>query len=241
MALLIADANFSPWLAAAAALLVGVAAGSLNGVLSVVLRLPTLIVTLGTISLFRGVTILLSGGLSIGNLPPSTLFDIGSRRLGPMPYLALIALGVVVICAWIFRNTTFAKHLLAIGSSTDAAQRTGIQINRRKIEVMAFNGLMCGVAAVLGMAYLRSASPQSGASYELLAIASVVVGGTPLQGGEGTVWGTLLGILLIMVIQNGLVLMGLPTAWQVATTGFLILVAVGVQQVVRGKIGGGRS
>ncbi len=232
MALLIAQAGFDPWTAVIAALVVGLVAGALNGFLSALLKLPTLIVTLGTVSLYRGITIMLSGGLSIGNLPESNFYDIGSEGLGPMPYMAVIALVIVFVSAWMFRNTTFAMHILAIGSNTEAAERTGVRINMRKVQVMAFNGLMCGVAAVLGIAYLRSASPQSGVSYELSAIAAVVVGGTPLQGGVGTIWGTLIGITLIMVIQNGLILMGLPVAWQVAATGAMILGAVAVQQII---------
>ncbi len=233
MALLIAQSGLDPWMASLFALGVGVLAGALNGVLAALLKLPTLIVTLGTVSLYRGITIMLSGGLSIGNLPASEFYDLGSEGLGRFPYMAMIALGIVIVAAWVFRKTVFARQLLAIGSNVAAARRTGVRVNRLKVAVMALNGLMCGMAAVLGMAYLRSASPQSGVSYELLAIAAVVVGGTPLRGGVGTVWGTLIGIMLIMVIQNGLILMGLPAAWQVAATGALIIGAVAIQQLVR--------
>lgn len=233
MALLIAQAGMNAWVAGAAALLVGLLAGALNGSISVVLGLPTLIVTLGTISLYRGLTIMLSGGLSIGNLPDSNFYFIGSKGIGPIPYMVIFALLVVAAAAWIFRRTVFAQELLAVGSNVQAARRVGIRIKARKIQVMALNGLMCGIAAVLGLAYLRAASPQSGVGFELLAIAATVVGGTPLRGGVGTVWGTLIGIALIMVIQNGLILMGLPAAWQIASTGILLLGAVAVQQLVR--------
>lgn len=233
MAILIARANLDPWLAAVAALAISVVAGAMNGILSVSLGLPTLIVTLGTVSLYRGITIMVSGGLSIGNLPESSLYAIGSQRLGPFPYLAIIAVIIVAVTAWLYRNTVFARELLAIGSNRDAAMRTGVRVRVRKIQLMALNGLMCGIAAVMGLAYLRSASPQSGTGFEFVAIAAAVVGGTPLQGGVGTVWGTLIGLALLVAIQNGLLLMGLPVAWQVASTGVMLLVAVAVQQVVR--------
>lgn len=233
MALLIATAGWSPWGALLAALLIGTLAGALNGLLSVMLRLPTLIVTLGTISLYRGLTVVLSNGLSVGNLPPSDYYNIGSERIGAIPQMALVALAIVFVAALALRHTVFARQLLAIGSNTEGARRAGIRVNVRKIQVMALLGLMCGVGAALGIAYLRSASPQSGAGFELLAIAAVVIGGTPLQGGVGTIWGTLIGITLIMVIQNGLILLGIPAVWQIAATGLMILGAVAIQQLVR--------
>ena len=236
MALLIAHSGFDPWIAGLIALFVGVLAGLLNGALAVALGLPTLIVTLGTVNLYRGITILLSRGLSIGNLPNSSFYNIGSGQLGPIPYLAIFALLVVIAAAWVYRNTVFAKQLLAVGSNREAAKRSGVRVKARKVQVMGFMGLMCGIAAVMGMAYLRSASPQSGVGYELIAIAATVVGGTPLQGGLGTIWGTLIGIALIIVIQNGLLLLGLPVAWQITSTGVMILVAVAIQQLIRLKV-----
>src|SRR5581483_11817917 len=236
MAILIAKATFDPAAAAFVALLVGLLAGVANGLLAVVLRLPTLIVTLGTLSLYRGLTILISGGLSIGNLPESSFYELGSGGIGLIPYIALVALAISVAAGWALRNTIFARQVLAIGSNVRAAQRTGIRIGLRKIQVMAISGLLCGIAAVLGMSYLRSASPQSGVGFELLAIAAVVVGGTPMQGGTGTVWGTLIGIALIVIIQDGLILLGLPATWQITATGAMILLAVAIQQIVRKRM-----
>jgi len=233
MALLIADFGFDPWAAALVALIVGALAGAGNGVLAVLLRLPTLIVTLGTVSLYRGLTILLSGGLSIGNLPNHDFYSMGTQGIGFVPMIVIIALVIIVAAAWVFRRTVFAREVLAIGSSAQAARRTGVHIARRKIQVMALNGLLCAVAAVLGMTFLRAASPQSGVGFELLAIAAVVVGGTPLQGGVGTIWGTLIGVTLIIFIQSGLIQLGLPAVWQIAATGAMILSAVAIQQLVR--------
>ena len=249
MALLIAKEAFNPWIAALVAIGVGLLAGTLNGLLSVLLQLPTLIVTLGTISLYRGITILLSGGLSVGNLPSSFFFDLGKGRVRDLPllgdipyiesfsYLAVFAFVLTIIMSLVFRYTVFTKELLAIGSNIEAARRTGIRTNLRKIQVMALNGVMCGIAGVLGIAFLRSASPQSGIGFELFAIAAVVIGGTPLRGGVGTVWGTFIGITLIMVIQNGLIQMGLSAAWQVAATGLMILIAVSIQQLFHQRVG----
>jgi ribose/xylose/arabinose/galactoside ABC-type transport system permease subunit len=233
MAVLIGWHHVDPWVACLAALAVGMGAGALNGALSVSLGLPTLIVTLGTVNLFRGLTMMVSKGMTIGNLPSSTFFAIGAQGFGPITYVAIAALAVVIGSAWLFRNTLLVRQLLAIGSGPEAARRVGVGVGRRKIQVMTINGLLCGVAAILGLAVLGSASPQSGIGYEMSAIAATVVGGTSLSGGKGTIWGTLLGITLIMAIQNGLMLIGLPSAWQVVSTGVLLLAAVGVQQLVR--------
>ncbi|HEX2979322.1 MAG TPA: ABC transporter permease, partial [Anaerolineaceae bacterium] len=233
MALLISQAGFTPWTAMLVAVLIGIIAGAINGIISVYLKLPTLIVTLGTVSLYKGITSTICKGLSIGNLPDNFFYLIGSGRLGPIPYLAIVAVIVVFVAHFIYKNTVFSRELLSIGSNHKAAERTGISINRRKIEVMAFMGLMCGIAAVMSIAYLRSSSPDSGSGYELTAIAATVVGGTPLTGGVGSILGTLVGIALITVIQNGLMLAGLPTSVQIASTGILILLAVGIQQLVR--------
>jgi len=233
MAILIARSGVDPAIAALMALLVGALAGAINGVLATLLRLPTLLVTLGTLSLYRGITILISGGLSIGNLPDNRFFEIGTAGIGPLPYLTVVAFIIVSMAAWALVNTVFGRQVMAIGSSVEAARRTGVHIPVRKIQVMALSGLMCGVAAVLGMSFLRSASPQSGTGFELLAIASVVIGGTPLRGGLGTVWGTLLGISLILAIQNGLILIGLPATWQITATGAMTLIAIAIQQIIR--------
>lgn len=233
MALLIANHGFDPWAAAFVALVVGALAGMGNGVLAVVLRLPTLIVTLGTVSIYRGLTILLSGGLSIGNFPNHDFYVLGTRGIGFIPIVVVIALIIIIVASLVFQRTIFARELLAIGSSTPAARRTGIRNGRRKVQVMALNGFFCGLAAVIGISFLRSASPQSGVGFELLAIASVVVGGTPLQGGVGTIFGTLIGATLITVIQSGLIQLGLPAVWQITATGAMILGAVAIQQIVR--------
>ncbi len=232
MALLIADLGLNPWIAAGVTLLVAGLAGIFNGLLSTFLRLPTLIVTLGTVSLYRGIAILVSDGLSLGNLPDHSFYSLGTQGIGFVPMIGLIALAAIWAAAWVFRHTVFARELLAIGSNSEAAHRTGIQIRIRKIQVMALSGMFCGFAAILGMSFLRSASPQSGGGFELLAIAAVVVGGTPLQGGTGTIWGTLIGTILLIVIQSGLVQLGLPIAWQVSATGAMILFAVAIQQLV---------
>lgn len=233
MAVTIVHYGANPWLAVLAGLLAGVLLGATNGLLTILLGLPTIIVTLGTMTLFRGISLALNGGRTVSNLPESSFFQIGTSSLGPVSYMTIIMLVVVVVAAWILRNTSFARHLLAMGSNRAAAERVGISTRPLRVAVMAFNGLMCGLAGVIGLAYLGAADPQSGSGYELSAIAAAIVGGAKLGGGSGTVWGSLIGIALIMLIQNGLVLLGLRPAWQIASTGLIIIAAVTLDYLTR--------
>lgn len=233
MAVVIVRFGVNPWVAILFGLLLGTLLGAVNGSLAVLLGLPTIIVTLGTMTVFRGLALALNKGRAVSGLPESTFFRIGTGSIGPVSYMAVIMLAVVVVAAWILRNTQFARHLLAMGSNVTAAERVGIRTRRLRILVMALSGLMCGIAGVIGLAYLGAADAQSGTGYELSAIAAAIVGGAQLGGGSGTVWGSLIGITLIMAIQNGLVLVGLRPGWQIASTGVVIIGAVTLDYITR--------
>jgi ribose/xylose/arabinose/galactoside ABC-type transport system permease subunit len=233
MAYLMANYGVNAWATLPVGLMISVLLGTVNGVIAVSMRLPTIIVTLGTMTLFRGMSLALNGGRTIANLPDSSFFLIGTESIGPMPVMTIIMIVVVAACAWLLRNTRIARHLLAMGSNSVAAARLGIQTNRLRVLVMAFNGLMCGIAGAIGLAFLGAADAQSGTGYDLSAIAAAIVGGAELGGGSGTVWGSLIGIGLIMVIQNGLVLLGLRPAWQIASTGLVIIAAVTIDHFIQ--------
>ncbi|MCA9906815.1 MAG: ABC transporter permease, partial [Anaerolineae bacterium] len=225
----------NPWLTIPIGLALGVLLGVFNGLFAVIFKLPTIIVTLGTLTLYRGLALSVSGGRTVGNLPESSFFEIGSGNLGGVPLMSIIMIVVFVVGAWLLRNTQFARHLLALGANRQAAERVGMRVARLRILVMAFSGLMCGIAGVLGLAFLGAADAQSGSGYELTAIAAAIIGGAKLGGGSGTVWGTLIGIALIMAIQNGLALMGLPPAWQISSTGIVLIAAVTVDYLTRSR------
>jgi len=233
MAVVIVRLDVNPWVAVLLGLALGALLGAINGSLAVFLGLPTIIVTLGTMTVFRGFALALNKGRAVSGLPESTFFRIGTGSVGPVSYMTIIMLVVVVVTAWILRNTRFARHLLAMGSNSAAAARVGIRVRRLRILVMTFSGLMCGIAGVIGLAYLGAADAQSGTGYELSAIAASIVGGAQLGGGAGTVWGSLIGITLIMAIQNGLVLVGLRPGWQIASTGVVIIGAVTLDYITR--------
>jgi len=233
MAFISVKFGIDPWITIPIGLLTGAILGALNGSLAVVLGLPTIIITLATMTVFRGMALSLNQGRTISKLPESSFFLIGSDTLGPISYMTIIMILIVIICAWIWRNTPFARHLLEMGGNRTAAERVGIRINRLRIAVMAFSGLMCGIAGVIALAFLKAADAQSGKGYELAAIAAAIIGGAQLGGGAGTIWGSLIGIALITAIQNGLVLMGLRPAWQIGFTGLVILAAVTIDYLTR--------
>lgn len=235
MAALMVNFGVDPWLTIPVGLVLGVLLGVFNGIFAVSFQLPTIIVTLGTVTLFRGLALSFGGGHTISNLPESSFFQIGAGSFLGVPVMSIIMIIVFVFAAWLLRNSLFARHVLAMGANRQAAERVGIRTTRMRILVMAFSGLMCGIAAVLGLSFLGAADAQSGSGYELTAIAAAIIGGAKLGGGSGTIWGTLVGIALIMTIQNGLALMGLPTAWQIASTGIVIIAAVTVDYLTRSR------
>jgi len=233
MALLMKNQGLDAWLTIPAALLLGAVLGAVNGLLAIWLELPTIIVTLGTLTLYRGLALTLNGGRTVRDLPASSFFQIGSGTFGSVSYMTIIMLVTFVIGAWLLRNTRVARHWLAIGGNTQAAERLGLRTKALRVAVMTFSGLLCGAASVIGLAFLGAADAQSGAGYELTAIAAAVIGGAQLGGGSATIWGSLIGITMIIGIQNGLSLMGLRPAWQIASTGILIIVAATVDYLTR--------
>ncbi len=233
MALLILG-GLNPWLAAVLGLVIGTVCGMLNGALAVVLDIPVIIVTLGTVNLFKGITLVLTGGNSVSNLPKtSSFFAFGEGKLGPIYLIVIAALFIVLFTALYMRSSVVPRDFMAIGSNLNASRYSGVPIKRRKIQNMAIMGSFCGLAAILSLAYLGSSTPDGGSGYEMLAITAVVAGGTSSDGGEGSVWGTLGGIVLIMIIRNGLMLMNLPAAWQEAATGILLIAAIAIQKLTR--------
>jgi ribose transport system permease protein len=233
MALSSLKLGVDPWITILIGVGVGGLLGAVNGVVAVLLDQPTIIVTLGTLTVFRGIALILNGGRPVLLPHDSSFFRIGSGSLGPIPYMTLIMVVVVIGGAWALRNMRFARHLLAMGSNAQAAVRLGLQRNRLRILVMTLSGFLCGLSGAIGLAYLGAADSQSGNGFELSAISAAIIGGAQLGGGSGTVWGTLIGVALVTLIQNGLVLLGLPPAWQTASTGLVIIGAITVDYVTR--------
>ena len=215
--------------AALLAVVVGATGGGLNAVLIGRLRIPPLIVTLGTFSLFRGLAEGLTGGVvSYSNFPEAFLF-VGQGAFGPVP-AQLLALATAALLVWLLMHRmAIGRSLRAIGYSPEGARYAGIPVERRLVLVYVLSGIAAGLAAVIYAARLGQAKADAGTGFELVAITAVVLGGTSIFGGSGTVHGTLLGLLALALLQNGLRLSDQPAELAGILTGVLLLGAIGAK------------
>lgn len=216
-------------LAILAAIAIGAAAGLMNGVFIARFNLQPMIVTLATMSIFRGATLVLTNGKSfpLGKLPGSLAFkEIGQGSVGFLPVPVIILILVYAIVYYILNKTAFGRHVYAIGGNEDAARLSGINVPRTKIMAHLLCGLMAGVAGIMVTARVASATPTAGNGYEMDAIAAAVIGGISLRGGEGQVLFTIVGAIIIGMLNNILNLMNVSSYYQTIIKGVVILIAV---------------
>jgi putative xylitol transport system permease protein len=219
-----ADAS-SLWVAVLAALATGLVLGSINGVFVARFAIPPIVMTLGMLSMARGFTYIYNDGMPISNLSPAFRF-IGQGELLGIPMPVILFLGVFFIAWAVLRLTTYGRYVYAVGGNPRAAETSGIRVRTIIFSVYAVSGLLCGLAGILLSARTSAALPQAGVAYELDAIAAVVIGGTSLAGGVGSVVGTLFGALIIGVMNNGLDLLGVSSFYQQVVKGAIIVLAV---------------
>ncbi|HEV2557886.1 MAG TPA: ribose ABC transporter permease [Microvirga sp.] len=213
-----------------AALAMGLLLGLVNGALIAFARLPPFIVTLGSLTAVRGLARLLGNDTTIFN-PELPFAFIGNGNLFGVPWLVVIALTVVLVSWFILRRTVLGVHIYAVGGNADAARLSGIKVWAVLLFVYAVSGLTSGLGGVMSAARLYAANGlQLGQSYELDAIAAVILGGTSFVGGIGSIWGTLIGALIIAVLSNGLILVGVSDIWQFIIKGFVIIGAVALDR-----------
>jgi ribose/xylose/arabinose/galactoside ABC-type transport system permease subunit len=210
------------------ALALGVGFGIINGLIVAWLRVPALLATLGTLITFRGAVMQYMDGDYHVRFPESLVL-LGQGAYGPVPVPVIIAGVVAIIGGLLYRYTRFGRYSVAIGGNERAATLAGINVRRWKISIFAFQGLLVGLAAIVMMGRLNAAHPSTGQLMELHVIAGVVLGGTLLFGGRGFIVGTLLGMLLIGVLENGLLLAGFGFFWQQIFLGLLLIFAVALQ------------
>ena len=218
-------------------MVVGLAAGGLNGLLVTRLRLPPFIVTLGTLSIFTAVTLLYTGGQTVRGSDLPSLLTVTGASFGvagiSVTVGVVIMLALYVVMAFVLNRTAWGKHVYAVGDDKEAARLAGIRVDRVLLSVYLTAGVIIAVTAWIQIGRTNAASPNSGIDLNLDSITAVVIGGTSLFGGRGAIWGTLLGALIVGVFRNGLALAGLDVLYQTLAVGVLIIVAVAVDQWIR--------
>jgi ribose transport system permease protein len=213
-----------------AALAMGLGFGLINGILIAGLKLPPFIVTLGSLTAVRGIARLMGQDTTIFN-PELPFAFIGNGTFLGVPWLVIIALAVVVISWVILRRTVLGNRIYAVGGNPDAARLAGIKVWQVLLFVYSMSGLLSGLGGVMSAARLYAANGlQLGQSYELDAIAAVILGGTSFTGGVGSIWGTLIGALIIAILSNGLILLGISDIWQFIIKGLVIIGAVALDR-----------
>jgi len=203
--------------------------GVLSGVFTTYFNIPSFIVTLSMMLIASGIAYTISEGQSIYQIPESFVW-LGRARVFGIPVSVLLMVALYFIANIIMTKTVFGRYVYAIGGNLEAAQLSGVPIKKITIIVFAICGLLAGVGGVILASQLNSGSPTYGTSYELYVIAAVVIGGTSLMGGEGKIWGTLIGAFVIGVIQNGMNLIGIESYLQKIILGLLILVALVIEK-----------
>lgn len=228
------DAGNPLILAVLAALAVGVIGGALQGLVVSKLKVPPFVVTLGGLTAFRGAALLLSGGGPISGFAPEYGWW-GQGRIGMVPVPVIIFAIVALIAFLVLRYTAFGKHVYAVGGNARAAALNGVNTGRVIMITYIISGFTCGLAAFLLSARLNSAEAVAGLGLELTVIAAVVIGGTSLFGGVGSIFGTVIGALLIGVLTNGLVLLNVSSFVQQIVIGVILVLAVALDQYAAGR------
>jgi ribose transport system permease protein len=213
-----------------AAVVGGLAWGVFNGMLVAVAKVPALIVTLGTLSIALGLAQVLTGGIDIRSVPTElTDFSVYTKILG-IPALPFVALMIIVVGAIVLHETRFGRYTYAIGSNEEAARRTGIKVTRHLVAVYALTGSLAGIGAILSLAQFGTTTIAGQSLTNLNVIAAVVIGGTSIFGGQGTIFGTVVGLFIPAVLQSGFVIIGVQPFWQGVAVGSVLIAAVYVDQ-----------
>ena len=228
-------AGFNPWLAAGAGIIFGAGLGLVNGILVVGLRLPAVIVTLGTYSMFQGLSLVANQGRAI--VPSDTTSNffivISTKLFGVLPVAALVFVVLAVVMHFVLHRTRFGYRVQAVGSNPEAARFAGIPTGRVRLRTLVMMGALCGLSGVMYVGFRGAIDPQEGSDFVLVVIAAVIIGGTPLSGGHGTIIGAAVGMMIIQVISSGLIFFGIDATWSTFVTGAVIVLAVSLDQFIK--------
>jgi ribose transport system permease protein len=228
-------AGVDPWLGAGIGIAFGAMLGLVNGILAVWLRIPVIIITLGTLSAYRGLSLVVNESRAVVPVDKSSsffaLFDI--RLFDLIPFVAILFLLLAVALHLLLHQTRFGYRVQAIGSNPEAARLGGIPVDRTRILVLVLMGAIAGLTGATFLGFREAIDPVTGGDYLLPVVAAVIIGGTALSGGRGTIIGAVIGALIIQVITTGILFLGVDVKWSTFVTGAVIIIAVAVDQLVR--------
>ncbi len=228
-------AGIDPWLGAGIGIAFGALLGLVNGILAVGLRIPVIIITLGTLSAYRGLSLVVNESRAVVPIDKSSayfaLFDI--RLFDLIPFVAILFLLLAVGLHLLLHQTRFGYRVQAIGSNPEAARLGGIPVDRTRILVLVLMGAVAGLTGATFLGFREAIDPVTGGDYLLPVVAAVIIGGTALSGGRGTIIGAVIGALIIQVITTGILFLGVDVKWSTFVTGAVIIIAVAVDQLVR--------
>lgn len=224
--------NFSLSAGITTVLLTGLGVGVLNGVLVSYARLAPFIVTLGTLSITKSMTYVITDGSSITGLPAGYRF-FGYQRVLGMPLYTIVLIGLFIIGHIMLKRTKLGRFLYAIGSNEEAARLAGVNVKFNKMVAYSITGILCAIATLILTSRLGAIDPDTGSGIELDTIAAVVIGGASMSGGKGSLVGTLIGVFFITVLHNGLNLIGVSPFWQGSAVGAVIIISVLLDSMLR--------
>jgi simple sugar transport system permease protein len=230
----------SPWIALLLALVLGLGIGMVNGALTAFGKLQSFIVTLAALTAVRGLALLITGGYSTP-ITSEILLPIGNGKLAGLYTPTWIALVTVAVGWYVFNHTRFGRYVVAVGSNAESLRRAGVDVRRIQLAVLTLTGLAAGLAGVITATRLASGSSNSGTLFELEVITAVVLGGTALMGGKGSIIGSAIGAITLGVISNGLVLLRVDVYWVPITQGLILIVAILLNAKLFGRISGQRG
>jgi ribose transport system permease protein len=218
-------------------ILAGTILGLVNGLLMIWLRLPAMIITLGTLTIYKSLSLVLSNATTIAGFPNKEHWFftvVGGKILGGNVHASVIIMLLVAIFGYVlYVHTKFGRHVCAVGANRKAAQYAGLNVDRIRILSMTLNGAIAAISGMGTLAFLAAADPSFGAGSEMMVIASTIIGGASLAGGSGSIIGAIIGALMVSVIRNGLTLLGVSPYWQGTITGVTIIGAVALDYIIK--------
>lgn len=227
--------GLDPWLAGAGGVVWGAGLGLVNGVIAVGLRLPAIIVTLGTYSMFQGLSLIMNQSRAIvPSDTSSSFFTFFKLRLfGVVPVAGIVFVALAVVLHFVLHRTRFGYRVQAVGSNPDAARLAGIPTGLVRLQTLVLMGAICGMSGAMYVGFRGAIDPIEGSDFVLVVVAAVIIGGTPLSGGYGTIIGAVVGMLIIQVISSGLIFFGIDATWSTFVTGAVIVLAVALDQLIK--------